>query len=98
MLNVAVICVALTTVTLLKLRDGLELDSIAPAIKFAPVSVTGTLLPAPPLFGLIEVRTGAGAVDVTVNATPLLVPPVEVTVTLSDPSVAFDAIPNVAVI
>ncbi len=55
-----------------------------------------TFVPCTPLFGLIEVSVGAAAF--TVNATPLLVPPVEVTVTLSDPTVAFDAIPNVAVI
>jgi hypothetical protein len=93
---VAVIWVELTTFTLLKLRDVFELERMAPARKFAPVRVTGTLLPAPPLAGVKELSTGT--VDATVKVTPLLFTPAEVTVTLSPPTVALAAIWNVAVI
>src|ERR1700674_1027943 len=68
--SVAVIWVELTTFTLLKLSDVFELERLAPATKFAPVRVTGTLLPAPPLAGVKELSTGT--VEATVNVTPLL--------------------------
>ena len=44
------------------------IPSVAPALKFDPVSVTETLVPWVPLFGEIELSTGAptGAVIVTV--------------------------------
>jgi hypothetical protein len=44
MLNVAVICVELTTVTPLTAIPLLVVDTVAPDTKFVPVRVTGTLL------------------------------------------------------
>jgi hypothetical protein len=79
--NVAVICVLLTTFTLLKLSAELVLERLAPAIKFDPFRVTGTLLPAPPLAGVSEFKTGTIAL-VTVKVTPLLFMPEEVTLTV----------------
>jgi hypothetical protein len=97
--NVAVICVELTTFTLLKLSDKFVLERLAPATKFVPVSVTGTLLPAPPLAGLSEFNTGTIVVAaLTVKVTPLLFCPADVTVTVSAPVAALAAICNVAVI
>jgi hypothetical protein len=78
--KVAVICVPLITFTLLKLRAEFVLERVAPAMKFAPVKVTGTLLPAPPLAGLIELRSGT--TEITVNVTPLLFIPPEITLTV----------------
>lgn len=59
MANVAVISVALTTCTLLTVIPALAAFTVAPEIKFVPVSVTATLLPGDPLFGLIDVSVGA---------------------------------------
>src|SRR5215471_7382811 len=70
--------------------------TVAPAMKFVPVSVTGTLDPAPPEFGLIPLRAGGGGL--IVNTVAGEVPPDVVTVTFVAPGVAFAAIPNVAVI
>src|ERR1039458_626346 len=67
MWRVAVIWVALTTVTLLAqipvntLIGGSLVDTVAPETKLAPVRVTGTPAPWTPLDGLTEVRVGAGA-------------------------------------
>ncbi len=61
-----------------------------------PVSVTGTVAPCAPLFGLMEVRVGAAGV--TAKVTALLVPPEVVTVTLAVPRAAVGAILKSAVI
>ena len=58
MVNVAVICVALTTVVLLTVIPVPLRPMVAPAMKFVPVRVTGTLCPWTPLFGLIELSVG----------------------------------------
>jgi hypothetical protein len=49
------------------------LTDVAP-VKFVPVRVTETVEPRVPILGLIEVSVGSGGA-VTVNVTPLLVPP-----------------------
>ena len=56
--SVAVICVALTTVTVLAVTPVEETATVAPDTKFVPVRVTGTLAPWAPLDGAIEVRVG----------------------------------------
>ena len=56
--NVAVIWVALTTVTLLTVTSADETVTVAPARKFVPVRVTGTVAPWTPLDGAIAVRPG----------------------------------------
>ena len=71
MVSVAVICVGLTTVTLLTAIPVLFVDTVAPDTKFVPVRVTGTLAPWTPLAGLIEVRVGGGGFTVNV-AGPLV--------------------------
>ena len=58
MVNVAVICVALTTVVLLTVIPAPLRAMVAPATKFVPVNVTGTLCPCTPLVGPIEVSAG----------------------------------------
>ena len=58
MANVAVICVALTTVVLLTVIPAPLTAMVVPDTKFVPVSVTGMLCPCTPLFGLIEVSVG----------------------------------------
>ena len=78
--NVAVICVLLTTVTPLTVTPTPLTFTLAPATKFVPVSVTGTLVPTVPLDGLTELSAGAGGF--TVKVTLLLVPPLVVTVTV----------------
>jgi hypothetical protein len=87
---VALTSFTLLTVTLLSLTFTVGL-----AAKFVPVKVTGTFAPCAPLAGLIEVRVGEA---VTVNVTPFVVTPDDVTVTVSPPSVAFAATLKVAVI
>ena len=52
------ICVPLTTVVLLTAIPAPLTPMVAPAMKFVPVNVTGTLCPCTPLFGLIEVSVG----------------------------------------
>jgi hypothetical protein len=94
--NVAVICVALTTTALLTVTPLPLRFTVEPAPKFVPVNVTGTLVPCTPLFGLTEVSVGAAAF--TVNITPLLFCPPDVTVTVSLPTLELEPIPNVAVI
>jgi hypothetical protein len=61
MTKVAVICVALTMFTLVTVTDVLFTSTSAPGPKLVPVSVTGTLVPGVPLFGLIEVRVGGAS-------------------------------------
>src|SRR4051812_13266057 len=78
--SVAVIWVALTTETLLTVISAEETFTAAPAMKFVPVRVTGTVAPCTPLDGAIAVRVGGAAV--TVKTAAPVVPPVVVTVTL----------------
>ncbi len=94
--KVAVIWVALATLTLLTDTPLLLIFTVAPEMKLVPVSVTGTVLPCTPLFGLIEVRVGP--VEVMVKVTALLVPADVVMVTLSAPGAASAAIVKEAVI
>src|SRR5262249_39053988 len=58
--NVAVICVALTTVTLLTDTPPPLTATVAPDAKFEPVNVTATAVPCVPELGAIEVSVGAG--------------------------------------
>jgi hypothetical protein len=95
-INVAVICVVLTTVTALTVIPLLPGFTVAPATKFVPVRVADAVVPCAPLSGLTVVRVGGGGF--TVNGTPLLVPPLVVTVTLLAPVAAVPEIVNVAVI
>ena len=79
MVNVAVICVAFTTVVLLTVIPAPLTPIVAPATKLVPVNVTAALCLCIPLFGLIEVSVGGARF--TVNACAPLVPPEVVTVT-----------------
>ena len=94
--KVAVICVALTTATLLTVIPALSVVTAAPVTKPEPVRVTETAVPLIPPAGLIELSVATGAL--TVNDCAPLDPPEVVTVTLAAPKVAPDAIENVAVI
>jgi hypothetical protein len=94
--NVAVICVALVTLTLLTPTPGLVTTTVAPETKLEPVSVTGTLVPCVPLVGAIDVNVGA--VGLIVNTAGALVPLEVVTVTFVAPVAALAPIVNVAVI
>ena len=58
-LKVAVICVALTTFTLLTVMPELVVLTLAPDMKFAPVRVTVGLVPWLPMLGLMEESVGA---------------------------------------
>src|SRR5207248_6730338 len=58
--NVAVIWLEFTTLTALTVTPALLTATVAPEMKFAPESVTATLLPCCPAVGAIEVSTGAG--------------------------------------
>jgi hypothetical protein len=93
--KVAVICVALTTTTLLAVTPA-PVFTTAPERKFAPVKVTPTLVPTAPDAGLTELSEGGGGL--IVNGTAPLAPPDVVTVTLPAPIGALAAIVNVAVI
>jgi hypothetical protein len=97
MLNVAVICVALTTTRLPTVMPGLATATVAPEIKLLPVRVTCAFDPWTPLAGLIEVSTGGGG-GLTVKVRAELVPPLVVTVTFAGPNAAFAAIVKDAVI
>jgi len=68
MVKVAVICVPLTTATLLTAIPVPLTPTVAPATKFDPVSVTATLVPCVPEFGAMEFNAGVwtGATTVTV--------------------------------
>ena len=73
MTSVAAICVALSTVVLLMVIPVPLRPMVAPATKFLPVSVTGTLCPCTPLVGLIEVSAGGvGGAKFTVNVCGVL--------------------------
>src|SRR2546426_191838 len=58
MANIAVICVLRTTVTLLTVIPVPLMLIVAPGPKFVPVSVTATVCPCVPLFGLTELSVG----------------------------------------
>ncbi len=70
----AVICVELTTFTPLVVMPA-GVFTVVPDVKLVPVNVTGTLVPATPVFGLMDDNVGCPAGGLTVNATELLVPP-----------------------
>jgi hypothetical protein len=93
--KLAVICVALTTLTLLTVTPGLLIATVAPVVKFAPVIVTGTVAPCAPLDGPMVVIEGAAAV--MVNVVGAVVPPGVDTVTLLVPGVALEDTAKVAV-
>jgi hypothetical protein len=95
-LNVAVICVPLTTLTLLTVTPGLLTATVAPGTKFVPERVTPTAVPCVPAEGVIEVNVGDG--ELIVKADGLLVPAVVVTLTLVLPRAALGPIVKVAVI
>lgn len=82
----AVIDVALTTLTSVTVTFEPLTATVAPATKFVPVSVTDTVLPCTPEFGLTLVRVGVGGL--TVNVLAAVVPPAVVTVTFRSPSAA----------
>src|SRR5215831_4451228 len=83
MVKVAVIWVALATVTALTVMPELLVATVAPETKLAPVRVTGTAVPVRPEAGLTEDRVGAGGLMVKVTA-PVVLPRL-VTVTLTGP-------------
>jgi hypothetical protein len=94
--NIAVICVKLTTTTLLTAIWGLLAATVAPLTNPLPVSVTGVSELGTNVPGLIEVNTGTGGF--TVNATVPLVPPEVLTATLAVPNAAPVPIVNGTVI
>ena len=97
--NVAVMLVELTTlvpVTVMPVPD-VKLTADPVVVKFVPVSVTATLVPRTPEFGLIKESVGAGGFT-TVNVTVLEVPFGVVTLTVLAPRPAVVAIVKVAVI
>lgn len=94
--KVAVICVWLTTLTLLTVTPGLATATVAPLVKFVPVSVTGTLPPCGALPGVVEVNVGADGL-VTANGTELLLPLEVDTITSTVSITALLAITSVAV-
>jgi hypothetical protein len=95
--NVAVIVVLFVTVVAVTVIPvpGVTLIVLAPVMKFVPVSVTFTFVPAIPLVGVIAVSVGSGGL--TVNITVPVVPPAVVTDTVRAPSVAPAVIVNVAI-
>lgn len=96
-LNVAVICVVLTTFTLLIDNQGvLVFTVIESGKKFVPVMVTSTVLPAGALLGLMELMVGEMELTIP-KVVAAEVAPEEVTVTSAVPE-AFAAITKVAVI
>ena len=92
----AVICVGLTTVTLLTTTPALSTLTVAPEVKLVPVRVTETVAPWTPFDGLMDVKVGT--TEPTVKDNGPLVPPGVVTVTLVGPAAAVVAMVNVAVI
>ena len=64
-MKVAVICVVLTTVTLLTEIPPPLTATVAPETKFEPVNVTATEVPCVAELGEIEVSTGAGGAGAT---------------------------------
>jgi hypothetical protein len=71
-----VICVALTTFTLLTAMLGLPTLMVAPERKPEPAMLTGTTAPGPPLAGLMELIVGGGG-GFTVNGPLRLTAPSE---------------------
>ena len=63
--KVAVICVALTTFTLLTETPPPLTAMVAPEMKFDPVSVIATVVPWLPEVGAIELSTGTGGAGAT---------------------------------
>lgn len=57
--NVAVICVALTTVTLLTVKPVPDTVTAVAPVKLVPVRVTATAEPRTPVLGAIDVSVGA---------------------------------------
>jgi len=80
MAKLAVIEVALTTLTPLTVTPVPDTVIAVAFVRLVPVRVTGTVAPCKPVPGLIVVNVGAGIIA-TVNVTGLLVPPGVVTVT-----------------
>src|SRR5205814_5131677 len=95
MVKVAVIWVALATLTLLTVMPVPALTE-APATKLEPVRATATAAPCAPELGAMAVNVGAGGL--TLKATAADAPPLVVTVTLFEPRAALAAMPKVAVI
>jgi hypothetical protein len=71
--KVAVIMVLPTMDTLLTAMPGLVVPTVAPKMKFVPVIVTGTTLPAAPELGLMFVRLAGLPDSVTEYDWPLMV-------------------------
>jgi hypothetical protein len=94
--NVVVIDVEFTTVTGPTVTSALLVETVEPAVKFVPVSVTPTTVPCRPDAGLIDDSVGAAAP--TENVTAPLVPPELETVTFRAPTTAVELIVNVVVI
>jgi hypothetical protein len=92
--NVVVRDVGPTTVTGPTVTSALLTETVAPATKPVPVSVTPTVVPCTPEAGLID--DSVGGARTTVKVTALLVPPTVETVTLRGPGVAVASIVNVA--
>src|SRR5690242_1917270 len=69
--NVAVIDVPLTTFTPDTVTSA-PAEMVAPAAKFAPISVTGTELPGLPEFGLMLVRMGVAGPTTLKGWVPLV--------------------------
>src|SRR5262249_35193305 len=65
MVNVAVICVPLVTLTLLTVMPA-PAFTVAPVTKLEPVRVTGTAAPTCPPVGLTPVSVGGGGLMVKV--------------------------------
>jgi hypothetical protein len=68
MVKVAVISVALTTVTPLTVIPELLTTTVEPATKLVPVKVTGTVVPWTPLAGLTKLKVGGGGTVMTMGA------------------------------
>lgn len=97
---VAVIVVALTTVTPITVRPfagGATCTDVPVVVKPVPVSVTAVGVPRRPELGVIEARVGVPGLT-TANVSGLLSPPAVLTVTFLAVSAAVAEIANVAVI
>ena len=96
--KVAVTAVSFTTVRLLTVTPDPDTTILVPiAVKFVPVSVTGTAVPRTPELGAIETSVGTGG-RTTVKVTALLVPLTGVTtLTVLAVSPAPAVMENVAV-
>lgn len=92
--NVALTCVSLTTVTpLTVMAPPVTLTAVAP-VRLMPVNTTGWVVPRAPVLGAMANNPLGGTVTVKVSA--LLVPPGAVTVTFLAPAVAFAETASVA--